>query len=119
MTLTAKFGLTATLLGAGATTHVGAVAQMVESTYNRRYNKSAKHVLKFGAAGFNAEPVDRTCWLLGFARDLEERTDGEILVELLVTTRFVASCLVLKKRKPVSLIFTRPQRKTQRAAHHI
>ena len=84
MTLTAKFGLTATLLGAGAATHVGAVAQMVESTYNRRYNKSAKHVLKFGAAGFNARNllIERA-GCLEFARDLEERTDGEILVEFI------------------------------------
>ena len=84
MALTAKFGLTATLLGAGAATHVGAVAQMVESTYNRRYNKSAKHVLKFGAAGFNARNllIERA-GCLEFARDLEERTDGEILVEFI------------------------------------
>ena len=84
MSLTAKFGLTATLLGAGAATNVGALAQMVESTYERRYSKPAKHVLKFGAAGFNARNllIERA-GCLEFARDLEERTDGEILVEFI------------------------------------
>ena len=84
MKLTGQFGLTATLLGAGAATTVAGLAGAVESTYEKRYNKTAKHTLKFGAAGFNQRNllIERA-GCLEFARDLEERTEGEIMVEFI------------------------------------
>ena len=82
--LTGKFGLTATLLGAASATGVAGLAHAVESTYEKRYAKSAKHTLKFGAAGFNQRNllIERA-GCLEFARDLESRTDGEIMVEFI------------------------------------
>lgn len=84
MKLTGKFGLTATIMGAAAATGVAGLASAVESTYEKRYAKPAKHTLKFGAAGFNQRNllIERA-GCLEFARDLESRTDGEILVEFI------------------------------------
>lgn len=85
--LAGRYGMSSTLLAAGAFT--GAVtlpslAKAVESTYDKRYKKEAKHVLKFGASGFNARNllIERA-GCLEFARDLESRTDGEIRVEFI------------------------------------
>ena len=84
MKLTGKFGLTATILGAASATGVAGLAAAVESTYEKRYAKPAKHTLKFGAAGFNQRNllIERA-GCLEFARDLESRTDGEIIVEFI------------------------------------
>lgn len=81
------YGLTSTLLAAGAfsgTMTVSGLARAAESTYEKRFAKSAKHTLKFGAAGFNARNllIERA-GALEFARDLESRTDGEIRVEFI------------------------------------
>ncbi|MGH1466124.1 MAG: TRAP transporter substrate-binding protein [Cognatishimia sp.] len=85
--LAGRYGMSSTLLAAGAFT--GAVtmpslAKAVESTYDKRYKKEAKHVLKFGASGFNARNllIERA-GALEFARDLESRTDGEIRIEFI------------------------------------
>ncbi|MCY3982971.1 MAG: TRAP transporter substrate-binding protein [Roseovarius sp.] len=79
--------MSSTLLAAG--TFAGAMtlpslARAVESVYEKRYAKEAKHTLKFGAAGFNARNllIERA-GCLEFARDLESRTDGEIRVEFI------------------------------------
>lgn len=87
MKLTGQFGLSSTLIAAGAATGVMSLSQFakaVESTYEKRYAKSPKHTLKFGAAGFNQRNllIERA-GCLEFARDLESRTDGEILVEFI------------------------------------
>jgi TRAP-type C4-dicarboxylate transport system substrate-binding protein len=60
------------------------LAKAAESTYNKRFAKEAKHTLKFGAAGFNPQNllIERA-GCLEFARDLEERTDGEIRIEFI------------------------------------
>ncbi|MEM7522708.1 MAG: TRAP transporter substrate-binding protein, partial [Pseudomonadota bacterium] len=49
-----------------------------------RFSKEPKHTLKFGAAGFNQQNllIERA-GCLEFARDLEERTDGEIRIEFI------------------------------------
>ena len=85
--LAGRYGMSSTLLAAG--TFTGAItlpslARAVESTYDKRYKKEAKHTLKFGAAGFNQRNllVERA-GCLEFARDLESRTDGEIRVEFI------------------------------------
>jgi len=60
------------------------LASAAESTYDKRFSKPAKHTLKFGAAGFNAQNllIERA-GALEFARDLESRTDGEIRIEFI------------------------------------
>ncbi len=81
------YGLSSTLLAAGSfggAMSLANLASAAESTYNKRFKKEAKHVLKYGAAGFNQQNllIERA-GALEFARDLEERTDGEIRVEFI------------------------------------
>ena len=85
--LTRRFGLMSTALAAGSTAGVlgfSALAEAAESTYNKRFAKQAKHQLKLGASGFNARNllIERA-GVLEFARDLEERTEGEIRIEFI------------------------------------
>jgi TRAP-type C4-dicarboxylate transport system substrate-binding protein len=81
------YGLSSTLLGGAAVTGALTMPELAEaasSTYNKRFSKPAKHTLKFGASGFNERNllIERA-GCLEFARDLEERTDGEIRVEFI------------------------------------
>ncbi|MEO0428429.1 MAG: TRAP transporter substrate-binding protein DctP [Pseudomonadota bacterium] len=85
--VTGRFGLTSTIMAAGGlagTVSLSSLARAAESTYEKRFAKEAKHTLKFGAAGFNARNllIERA-GCLEFARDLEERTEGEIRVEFI------------------------------------
>ena len=85
--LTSKFGISSVVLGAGMLTgavSVSSLAQAAESNYKKRFGKKAKHTIKLGAAGFNPQNllIERA-GVLDFARDLEERTDGEIRVEFI------------------------------------
>jgi len=87
MRVAGRFGLSSTLLAAGTmggALSVGSLAKAAESTYNKRFGKEPKHTLKFGAAGFNQRNllIERA-GCLEFARDLEERTDGEIRIEFI------------------------------------
>jgi TRAP-type C4-dicarboxylate transport system substrate-binding protein len=85
--LTKHFGVTSTLLGAAGLTGVITMPRLAEaanSTYKKRLKKSAKHKLKFGAAGFTPQNllIERA-GCLQFVNDLEERTDGEIQIEFI------------------------------------
>ncbi|RMD92499.1 MAG: TRAP transporter substrate-binding protein [Alphaproteobacteria bacterium] len=85
--LAGQYGLSSTLLAAGSMGGVltlPALAKAAESTYKKRFSKQPRFQLKFGAAGFNAQNllIERA-GCLDFARDLEERTDGEIRVEFI------------------------------------
>ncbi len=85
--LTGQYGMSSTFLAAstlaGGVT-VGSLAKAAESTYEKRFSKPAKHNLRFGASGFNHDNllIERAGGLQ-FARDLEERTDGEIRIEFI------------------------------------
>ena len=81
------YGMSSTLLAAGSfggAMSLANLASAAESTYEKRFSKPAKHMLKFGASGFNARNllIERA-GTLEFARDIESRTDGEILVEFI------------------------------------
>ncbi len=85
--LTGQYGISSVLMGAGAlggAVTLPSLARAAESTYEKRFGKEAKHTLKFGAAGFNPQNllIERA-GCLEFARDLEERTDGEIRIEFI------------------------------------
>ncbi len=85
--ITRQYGLSSTLLAVGGLAGgVGltSLAKAAESTYKKRFALPAKHTLKFGASGFNAQNllIERA-GCLEFARDLEERTEGEIRVEFI------------------------------------
>jgi len=87
MRLFKEFGMSSTLLAAGAMTGVITLPRLAEaanSTYNKRFGKEAKHTLKFGAAGFNENNllIERA-GCLQFVNDIEERTDGAIRVEFI------------------------------------
>ncbi|MGH1484104.1 MAG: TRAP transporter substrate-binding protein, partial [Geminicoccales bacterium] len=82
-----RYGLSSTLLAAGSmggALTLTSLAKAAESTYEKRFAKEPKHTLKFGAAGFNQDNllIERA-GCLEFARDLEERTDGEIRIEFI------------------------------------
>ncbi|KPD10270.1 TRAP transporter substrate-binding protein [Phaeobacter sp. 11ANDIMAR09] len=82
-----RYGMSSTLLAAGGfggAMSLANLASAAESTYEKRFTKPAKHTLKFGAAGFNAQNllIERA-GALEFARDLESRTDGEIRIEFI------------------------------------
>lgn len=81
------YGMSSTLLAAGSfggAMSAAGLARAAESTYTKRFAKPAKHTLKLGAAGFNPQNllIERA-GVLDFARDLEERTDGEIRIEFI------------------------------------
>lgn len=85
--LTGQYGITSTLFAAGTvggSLTVASLAKAAESSYTKRFANEPKHMLKFGAAGFNARNllIERA-GCLEFARDLEERTEGEIRVEFI------------------------------------
>ncbi|EFO30213.1 trap dicarboxylate transporter- dctp subunit [Roseibium sp. TrichSKD4] len=96
-----QYGLSSTLLAAGAlggSVSLSSLAKAAESSYQKRYAKEAKHTLKFGAAGFNARNllIERA-GCLEFARDLEERTDGEIRVEFIGDTQICGQLSCVEK----------------------
>jgi TRAP-type C4-dicarboxylate transport system substrate-binding protein len=87
MRLTGQYGLSSVVLGAAAltgTVSLSSLARAAGSSYEKRFAKEAKHTLKLGASGFNARNllIERA-GVLEFARDLEERTEGEIRVEFI------------------------------------
>ncbi|WP_170400084.1 MULTISPECIES: TRAP transporter substrate-binding protein [Ruegeria] len=82
-----RYGMSSTLLAAGGfggAMSLANLAQAAESTYEKRFSKEPKHTLKFGASGFNTRNllIERA-GAIEFARDLEERTDGEIRIEFI------------------------------------
>ncbi|MEM8571348.1 MAG: TRAP transporter substrate-binding protein [Pseudomonadota bacterium] len=82
-----QYGATSTLMAAGGMTGAVSLASMAkaaESTYEKRFANEPRFTLKFGASGFNPQNllIERA-GCLEFARDLEERTDGEIRVEFI------------------------------------
>ena len=87
MRLTGQYGLSSVVMGAAAltgTVSLSSLARAAESSYDKRFTNEPKHTLKLGASGFNARNllIERA-GVLEFARDLEERTEGEIRVEFI------------------------------------
>ncbi|WP_282610106.1 TRAP transporter substrate-binding protein [Pelagibius sp. Alg239-R121] len=85
LSLAKQYGLSSVLFAGAAATGpltLASLAVAAESTYQKRFGKEPKFTLKFGAAGFS--PRTENILVTGgvhFARDLEERTDGEIRIE--------------------------------------
>lgn len=96
-----RYGLSSTLIAAGGLGGLIALpglAKAAEETATKRYKKEAKHVLKFGASGFNQRNllIERAGSLF-FAQDLEERTDGEIRVEFIGDNALCSQLSCVKK----------------------
>ena len=95
-----SYGLTATYMaaaGLGGVFSSEALAEKAKSEYERRLGKKAKHTLKLGSvSGWDHNKVIR----LGtyhFVRDLEERTDGEIQVDILGSNSVCAEQVCIQK----------------------
>lgn len=101
MKVSGKYGLTSTViaagtLGAGAT--LSQLAQAAEATDKKRYASKPKHVLKFGASGFNEKNLDiQKSGQMFFARDLEDRTNGAIRVEFIGSNQICGQTNCVKK----------------------
>lgn len=85
--LTGQYGISSVVMGAatlGGAATLPSLARAAETSYDKRFGTEPKHQLKLGASGFNARNllIERA-GVLEFARDLEERTDGEIRVEFI------------------------------------
>jgi TRAP-type transport system periplasmic protein len=109
--ITQRFGMSSTMLAlggmAGAIT-VPSLAKAVESTWDRRHSKEARHTLRFGGQGFNARNllVERT-GILEFIFDLEERTDGELRIEFIGDNQICGSLdCVTKAQEGIVDIFS-------------
>jgi TRAP-type C4-dicarboxylate transport system substrate-binding protein len=99
--LAKRYGISSTLLGAGALS--GAItlprlAEAANSTYEKRYKSEPKFSLKFGAAGFNEKNllIERA-GCLQFVNDLEERTDGAIRIEFIGNNQICGQLDCVKK----------------------
>ncbi len=99
--LAKRYGISSTLLGAGALT--GAItlprlAEAAQSTYEKRYKSEPKSKLKFGAAGFNEKNllIERA-GCLQFVNDLEERTEGAIRIEFIGNNQICGQLDCVKK----------------------
>jgi TRAP-type C4-dicarboxylate transport system substrate-binding protein len=101
MKLSARYGMTSTLLAAG-TLGAGAalpqLAQAAEETQRKRYANEPKFQLKFGASGFNEKNLNiQKSGQLFFARDIEARTDGAIRVEFIGSNQICGQTNCVKK----------------------
>ncbi len=99
--LAKRYGISSTLLGAGALS--GAItlprlAEAAQSTYEKRYKTEPKFQLKFGAAGFNEKNllIERA-GCLQFVNDLEERTDGAVRIEFIGNNQICGQLDCVKK----------------------
>ena len=79
------FGLSSTLFAAqsmGGLFSAEALAQTANTKFNKRFGKKAKHVLRLGTIFNERQHNVQRAGVWEFVRDLEERTDGEIRVEM-------------------------------------
>jgi len=101
MKVSAGYGMTSTLLaagvlGAGAT--LPSLALAAAETNKKRYAMAPKFQLKFGASGFNETNLNiQKSGQLFFAKDLEERTDGEIRIEFIGSNQICGQTSCVKK----------------------
>lgn len=82
----ATFGLSATYLALGSMSGVvttEALAKEVSSAYKRRLKTPAKHTLRMGTIYNDNHVLVQRAGAYEFIRDLEERTDGAIRIDLL------------------------------------
>lgn len=104
-----RYGWTSTMLAltgmTGAVT-AGSLARAAAETAGKR--KPAKHTLKFGASGFNENNLNiQKSGQLFFAKDLEDRTDGEIRVEFIGSNQICGQLdCVQKTQQDIVQIFS-------------
>ena len=99
--ISSTYGLSSTFLGAtilGGTFTAAELANAAEMESNRRDLKNAKHVLKFGASGFNEKNllIERA-GCLDFLQDIEARSNGEIRIEFIGDNQICGQTTCVKK----------------------
>lgn len=100
MRISKQFGLTATYLavaGMGGIFSADALAQTVNTTYKKNFGKKAKHVLKMGTVYRWEHTKIQRGGVWEFAQDLEERTDGEIRIEIFGSNSICAEPVCIQK----------------------
>ncbi len=86
--LTGRFGLTTVLTaaaGMGGVFSAEALAQTANTTYEKRFKNEPKHILKLGTIFNQRQHNIQRMGVWQFVRDLEERTEGAIRIEMLDT----------------------------------
>ena len=95
-----QFGLMATYVGVasmGGVFSADALAQTVNTQYQKKLNKKAKHVLRLGTVvGKKHDRITRFGYW-EFASDLEVRTDGEVRVDVLASNSICAEQVCVQK----------------------
>jgi TRAP-type C4-dicarboxylate transport system substrate-binding protein len=84
--IASTFGLSATYLALGSASGIlnsEALAKEVSSAYKRRLKNPAKHTLRFGTIYNDNVVLIQRAGAYEFIRDVEERTDGAIRIDLL------------------------------------
>ena len=88
MRIAKQYGLAATwtgVAGMGGIFSADALAQTVNTKYDKKFNKKSKHVLKLGTVfQWKHTKIQRT-HIWEFAQDVEEVTNGEIRFDAEVT----------------------------------
>lgn len=100
MRISRRFGLAATyaaVAGMGGVFSAEALAQTVNTTYDKKYGKKAKFVLRQGSVFRWEHTKIQRAGIWEFCQDLEERTDGEIRVEILAGNSVCAEPVCIQK----------------------
>ena len=100
MRISSQYGLTATYAAAatmGGLFSAEALAQTVNTKYEKKFAKKAKHVLKQGSVFRWEHTKVQRVGIWEFCQDLEERTDGEIRVEILPGNSVCAEPVCIQK----------------------
>lgn len=100
MRISQRFGLAATyaaVTGMGGVFSAEALAREANSSYQKRYAKEAKHTLRLGAVHRYEHTLVQRIPLWDFASDLEERTSGELRVEILGGNSVCAEPVCIQK----------------------
>lgn len=98
--IASRFGLTSTLAAASSMTGLfsaSALAQTTNSTYEKRFAKKPKFVLKSGTVQSKDVTKIQRNGIWEFVQDLEERTNGEIRVELIGQAQICAEPTCIQK----------------------
>lgn len=118
-----RYGLSSTLMGTigfAGTMSLESLGHAADSVYEKRFAKKPKHQLKFGASGFNVDNllIERA-GCLEFARDLEERTEGEIRVEFIGDNQICGqlSCVDKTRRGIIDIYAASTQNSTSGAPY--
>lgn len=100
MRITRRYGVSATYIaaaGLGGVFSADALAKSAGSVYDKRYKNKPKHKLRYGSVASQKHMKIIRLGAYDFAQDIEERTDGEIQVEMLMGNAVCAEQVCIQK----------------------